>query len=236
MASSSADASRLALAALLAASPARAADRVAEFVAEARAAAVRDWQPDARLVQVDVSGYGFVPDFQGATLKSDETPKVALLYFYSPSAPDDLLRAMLQFNFPPEQQAFVRQRPELAQPRWERLSGGRTLAPYTFAIPEQVTDVTDAVALAERSGVERDCAGSNPAYGCANITRAELHVYLVGDGRQVPVWRVAFGQDAQAKEIVRLVNAASGRLITNCSVPEGGAAAGSPGTVRLACR
>ena len=96
--------------------------------------------------------------------------------------------------------------------------------------------MTDAVALAERSGVERDCAGSNPAYGCANITRAELHVYLVGDGRQVPVWRVAFGQDAQAKEIVRLVNAASGRLITNCSVPEGGAAAGSPGTVRLACR
>ena len=76
-----------------------AADRVAEFVAEARAAAVRDWQPDARLVQVEVSGYGFVPDFQGATLKSDETPKVALLYFYSPSAPDDLLRAMLQFNF-----------------------------------------------------------------------------------------------------------------------------------------
>ena len=221
---------------MIAVSPARAADRVGEFVAQARATAVRDWHPDARLVEVDVSGYGFVPDLQSATLKSDETPKVALLYFYSPSAPDDVLRAMLQFNFLPEQQDFVRQRPELAQPRWEKLPGGRVLAPYTYAIPEQVMGVTDAVALAERSGVERDCAAAGPAYGCAIITRAELHVYLVGDGRQVPVWRIAFGQDAQAKEIVRLVNAASGRLITNCSVPEGGAAAGSPGTVRLACR
>ena len=37
-----------------------------------------------------MSGDGFVPDFQGATLKSGGTPKVALLYFHSPSAPDEL--------------------------------------------------------------------------------------------------------------------------------------------------
>lgn len=228
--------SALALLALLAASPAQAADRVAEFIVEARAKAVRDWQPDARLVEVEVSGYGFVPDIQSSTLKSDEKPKLALLYFYSPSAPNDIERATLQFNFAPEQQSLLTLRPELGQPRWETVRNGRSLASYTFEIPEQVMDVTDAVALAERSGVERDCAAAGPSYGCANITRAELHVYLVGDGRQVPVWRIAFGQDAKAKEIVRLVDAASGRLITNCSVPEGGAAAGSPGTLRLACR
>jgi hypothetical protein len=221
---------------LLGTAPAVAADQVAAFVAQARAAAISGWHPDARLVEVEVSGYGFVPDLTGPVLRSDQTPKVALLYFYSPSAPDELLRVMFRFNFPPEQQAILRQRPELGRPRWEKLPGGRSLAPYTLPVPDGITDVTDAAALAERSGLQADCAGTNPAYGCAIITRAELHTYLLWNGRSVPVWRVGFGQDAQAKEIVRLVDAATGRVITNCAVPDGSTAAGSPGTVLLACR
>jgi hypothetical protein len=159
-----------------------------------------------------------------------------MFYFYSPAAPEDLLRASAQTNLSGQQQELLRQHPELAKLRLEAMPGARPMAPYTLPIPDGITDVTDAVALAERSGPERDCAGANPAYGCAVLSRAELHVYLVGDGRSLPVWRIGFGQDAHAKEIVRLVNAATGRLITNCAVPDGGAAPGSPGTVRLACR
>ena len=173
----------------------------------------------------------------GGPLKSNNMPTLAYFWFYSPTAGNgNILHVSQQFNFAPDQKDVLKQRPDLAQMRWREMSDYTTVIPWQNAIPDNTMTVMEAVALAQKSGLAEDCAGTNPYYGCGNITRADLHVYIVGANQLLPVWRLTFGQDARAGEIVRLVNASSGKLITNCTVPGASVAATERTNLYLECR
>jgi hypothetical protein len=128
---------------------------------------------------------------------------------------------------------MLKQLPDLAEMRWTEMPGYASVIPWRAEIPKDAMSASDAVALAQKSGIDADCRG---AAGCALINRAELHMYIVGKGETLPVWRIAFGRDEEAHEVVRLIDARTGKLITNCGVPAASAAATSRGNLYLMCR
>ena len=204
---------------VLCAAVAAQADQVVSYIPQAKSMAQTSWRPDAQLVTIQVAGYDVELSPDGKTVKPDNTPKLVYFHFYSPSDENDYLVVSQPFNFPPEQKDIVRQHPELGSMRSQVLRAWTT-TPLRNALPDEFMSVNDDVALAQKSNLQADCAGTNANYGCADVKFAELHMYIVGSGQMLPIWRIRFGQDARAKEITRLVNASSGRLITNCSVPD----------------
>ena len=116
----------------------------------------------------------------------------------------------------PEQKDVLEQRPDLATDALAvDMLDYTTVIPWQNAISDNAMTVTEAVALAQQSGLAEDCTGTNPHYGGGNITRADLHVYIVGANQLLPGAALTVRADARAREIVRLVNASSGKLITN---------------------
>lgn len=211
------------------------ADQVADFGREARTLAATEWHQDARLVSIQVGGYGF--DTSKMPPTPDNTPKIVNFWFYSPTAgKDDILNVSRQFNFPPEMKDVLKLRPEAATMRRREMERYSSVIPWQIDIPAGIMDVTDAVALAQKSALSEDCAGTNPAYGCAHVALAELHMYIVGDRQALPVWKVAFGQDKSARRVARLINASSRKLITNCTVPDLSEPATARTNLYLDCR
>jgi hypothetical protein len=220
----------LAIALALLACSSAAPDQVTQMADEARKLAAH-WHSDAQLVLVRLSGYGFVVN--GGSLKSDNQPKQAEFYFFSADAPSQLLLAIRQFNFGAADQEMLCHRPDLAKMR--ALSVDPSLAPWRIAIPRKVVSPADALAVALESSFRADCAGVKPYEGCGNVTRAELHMFVVGNGQDLPVWRIDFGQNARAEGVVRLIDGNTGKLITNCTVPEANVALSDRRNLYLDC-
>ncbi len=213
-------------------------DAVAAMARQARDMAKR-WHRDARLVSVQISGYGFdlASGKGGAPLRSDNTPKVAWFYFASPEAGDEtLFHVSQQFNPTPEQKELAQQRPDFGSMRATEMPNAAVVVPWRGEIPPQAMSLTEAVALAQKSGIDAQCRAADPHQGCANITRAELHMYIVGRGEMLPIWRVTFGPDGAGREVTRLVDAKTRKLITNCGVPSQAAPAIARENLYLECR
>ena len=213
------------------------ADQITDKIREARDLATHQWQPDSRLVYIKVSGYGFAPtEKPGAPLKRNNTPTNVLFYFYSDAHGGRAhLQVNQQINLAVDNEEVFRARPDLGAMRWNVLPSEASFIPWQVDVSDGIMPVSEAVTLAQKSALDRDCAGSNPFYGCGNVTMAELHTYIVGSGESLPIWRIQLGQDARAKEVVRLVNAKTGRLITNCSVPDSSVPATARGNIYLEC-
>ncbi len=168
--------------------------------AEARKAA-----PDAELVQIEFTHFGFatgqggIPDMTRAG-----PPKMALFNFYS-RASGKGLRVVADINrdpVPAEVEKAMRER-GYRDMRIER--GAVPYSPFTLPLPHETGDMSRAVAAA-RKAIEKECAGSDPMTpNCALVQSAELHMHWSGpqDGGGTPVWRVTFGHHPKTLAPVR---------------------------------
>src|SRR5262245_25558420 len=186
---------------------------MAAIADKARAEAAK-WQRDAQLVQVEVTHFGFA---QGRSGMPDMTkagpPGTAMFNFFSPSTLQ-ALRVNVSLNLTPEAEQFLKSHGKSAM-QVERLE--TPYSPYTLPIPEKFVDLDDAIAEAQKSGIDRECAGANPVTStCALVSGAELHVYWSGTGQSgTPIWKISFGQHPSTYQTVaRQVDAASGRIVT----------------------
>jgi hypothetical protein len=78
--------------------------------------ATTKWHQDAKLVSVQVSGYGFDEASMktGGPLKSNNMPTLGYFWFYSPTAGNgNILHVSQQFNFAPDQKDVLKQRHDL---------------------------------------------------------------------------------------------------------------------------
>jgi hypothetical protein len=184
---------------------------IPQLVNQARAEA-RKWQPDAQLVQIEVSDFGFalgpsgIPDITKAG-----PPGTVLFNFISPSA-HEAARIIAQPKLTPDQLKFLQDRGVGAM-RLEHLP--TPYSPYTLPIPETNIDPESAIAKAKRD-IGAECAGTTAAApSCSLVQSAELHMYSVGEGGTgKPVWKISFGQNPKTFEpVTREVDAASGELV-----------------------
>jgi hypothetical protein len=191
------------IALLMMGSPAYARSRsnIAAIADKARAEAAK-WQRDAQLVQIEVTHFGFAEGRSGMPdMTKAGAPGYAMFNFFSPST-----RQALRIN------VFLKGSSAM---QVERLT--TPYSPYTLPIPEQFIDPDDAIAEAQRSGIDRECAGENPLFptSCSLVSNAELHVYWSGAGQSgKPIWKISFGQHPSTYELVaRQVDATSGKVV-----------------------
>src|SRR5262245_36213637 len=185
---------------------------VRQFATQARAEA-RKWQPDAQLVQIEVSNFGFAVDKSGIPdMTKAGPPGMVLFHFLSPSA-QQALRIQAQPNLTPEQLQFLRAR-GVGPLRVEPLP--TPYSPYTLPIPDKFLEPEPAIAQAQKD-IAGDCAEAVPGQSsCALVQQAELHMYWHGTAGDAgrPVWKISFGQHPKTLRIVsREVDAMSGALV-----------------------
>jgi hypothetical protein len=182
---------------------------IEQLMGQARAEA-RKWHPDAVLVQIELSDFGFamgpsgIPDVTKAG-----PPGVVQFHFLSFSA-HDAMRVVAQPKLTPDQLKFLASRGS-GLLRVEHLS--TPFSPYTLPIPESFVDPRQAIAQAQKD-IGPECGGAKYP-GCALVSDAELHVFWSGQGESgIPVWRISFGQNPRTLQTVtREVSATSGELV-----------------------
>lgn len=199
----------LAVALLLGASTAHAAETIHQFADRARIEA-RKLRADARLVQIDVMSFSLATDASGWPDMSKVGPPAALLFYYLSPATGKQIQVVVRADLSDAQRGFLRER-GVGPIQAEELRDA--VSPYTTPIPDGFLELNQALAKAEAGGFQRDCAGVNPHYGCGRLVRAELHTYWSGQGPGTPIWTFTFGQDAQARTITRQVDAVTGRVV-----------------------
>jgi hypothetical protein len=181
-------------------------DKSEDALGRARAEA-KKIAPDAQLVAVDFSGFGFAVGNGGIPdMTRSGPPQVAVFNFYSPSGGKGF-RIDVDINRPPissdaqkamEQQGYKDLRVEP--------QGQVPFVPYTLPLPDDIGDFNRAVEAAKAS-IAADCAADTPplSTGCALTQDVELHMNWAGpqDGNGKPVWTVSFGQNPKTLETVR---------------------------------
>ncbi len=184
-------------------------------LAERARAEARKAAPDAELVQIEFTHFGFAPGRGGIPdMTRAGPPKMALFNFYS-RASGKGLRVVADINrdpVPADVDKAMRER-GYRDMRVER--GDVPYSPFTLPLPRETGDMGRAVEAARKS-IERECAGAGPAAsGCALVQSAELHMHWSGpeDGGGTPAWSVTFGQHPKTLQPVRgVVEAGSYRL------------------------
>lgn len=192
---------------------ARSKSDIAVIADKARAEALK-WQRDAQLVQIEVTQFGFA---EGKSGMPDVTkagpPGLAMFNFFSPST-RQALRVNVSLKLTPEQERFLKSHGSGAM-QVERLQ--TPYSPYTLPIPEKFVDLEEAIAAAQKSGVDRECGPPTPlALNCTLLTGAELHVYWSGAGQTgKPIWKISFHQHPTTlKTVARQIDATSGKVVT----------------------
>lgn len=161
--------------------------------------------PDAALVQIEFSNFGFatgrggVPDMTKAG-----PPKNALFNFYSPATGKGF-RVVADINRepPPAEIAKVMRERGYKDMRVEHAEVPYT--PYTLPLPDEIGDMSRAVEAA-RDTIDKDCAGGDPRMSTCRLQQsAELHMHWSGpkDEGGTPVWTVTFGQNPKTYADVR---------------------------------
>jgi hypothetical protein len=167
----------------------------------------RKIDPDAALVEVDFSGFGFATSGSGIPdMSKAGPPKLAVFNFYSAKTgkgfrvdadinrdpmPADMQKTM-------EQQGYKDIRVE---------QGAVPFSPYTLPLPETIGDLDHALAAAGKT-LDQDCAGEDPKLStCRLVQDAELHMAWAGpqSAGGKPVWSISFGQKPNSAETVRRV-------------------------------
>jgi hypothetical protein len=198
---------------VLVATAAHAKDDPSQVIDRARDEA-RKVAPEAKLVHVEFSAFGFATGQSGIPdMTREGPPKAALFHFLAPHV---AIRVFIRMNraaqYSPETFRTLKERGLLAKDvEVERLP--EPDSPYMWPLPDTVSDLDHAIATA-RAAAASDCVNDS-ACRLAQVAELRMHWNERGDAAR-PVWRITFGQNPRTlKSVKRDVEARTGRLISD---------------------
>jgi hypothetical protein len=134
------------------------ADTIPQLADQARAEA-KKWHSDARLVQIEVSNFGFAMDTSGIPDVTKAGPPGTVTFHFLSFIAQQALRISMHLKLTPEQVQHggsARQVEQLPTP----------YSPYTLPIPDAFIDPNQAIAQAQHD-ITTECAGTGlEARGC----------------------------------------------------------------------
>ena len=188
-------------------------------LAERARAEAKKVDPDAALVQVEFTDFGFATARDGLPdVTKSGPPKTALFNFYSHTGKG--LRVVADINRPPMPAEIEKAMRERGYKAMRVDQGTIPYSTFMLPLPEKIGDVSRAIEAAQKD-IEKICAGGDPSSNCQLLWSAELHMHWSGpqDGGGKPVWSVTFGQHPKTHAPVRVaIDAATNRIYTGRDV------------------
>ncbi len=193
-----------ALALLLLLAPAACGGEPEDPLARARAEA-KKIAPDAALVEMSFSGFGFATGSGGLPdMTRPGLPQMALFNFYS-RASGKGFRITADINRPPMPSEMAKAMEDRGYKdlRVEQ-QGEVPFTPFTLPLPDTIGDLNRAGAAAT-AAIGAECDGGDPQISTCRLPQeAELHMHWTGPkDAGTPVWTVSFGQNPTTYETVR---------------------------------